>query len=109
MNDHDFFNILLLVTDRETEAWPLLLDALADRPDDGRLNFKMAEILRKEGRLDEADEFAKTAIKNGVAEAHLSRANISFTTAMLLRETSDTAAVNAKFQIALSEVMSYEA
>lgn len=60
---------------RESTALPLLYEALDDNPSDERLNFRMAEILRKQERFSEAVEFGLRAHKYGIETALISVAN----------------------------------
>jgi tetratricopeptide (TPR) repeat protein len=66
----------LIEADYEQVALPLLEEALEERPADGRLNWRMAEILRKREDFDRADYFAEIAIQNGASDALMTRANI---------------------------------
>jgi tetratricopeptide (TPR) repeat protein len=71
----------LILANREDEALPLLEDALQDRPDDQRLNYRMAEILRKRGQYEEATVFAEKARNLGAPKAHLTLANTAYSQA----------------------------
>lgn len=57
-------------------ALPMLANLLQDRPDDERLNYKMAEVLRKRSELESAEVYAWKALKHGAPEAPLSLSNI---------------------------------
>jgi tetratricopeptide (TPR) repeat protein len=57
-------------------ALPLLEVALQDRPDDSRLNYRMAEILRKRDHFKEAERYARKAVRAGANRARLTLANI---------------------------------
>lgn len=59
------------------KAFPLLTDALKERPRDPRLNYRMGEILRDQGKFDEAKNFATIALDNGAHQASLTLANIA--------------------------------
>jgi len=66
----------LIQAGREETAFPLLQEALEDRPLDERLNYRMAEILRKRGQYDEAEIYAVKAHKRRASKAPLTLANI---------------------------------
>ena len=57
---------------------PLLKEALEDRPWDERLNYRMAEILRKRELYDEAEWYAIEAHGRGAPKAPLTLANIMY-------------------------------
>lgn len=91
----------LIYAGRVDTALPLLKEALNEKPEDERLNYRMAEILRKYERLDEAEEFAKKALRYGASKAALSLANILHGQALILLKNSDFANANKKLENAL--------
>ncbi|HEY2233585.1 MAG TPA: TIR domain-containing protein [Candidatus Angelobacter sp.] len=68
----------LVEAGEEETALPLLKDALRTRPRDERLNYRMAEILRKREQYDEALGFALASQRNGHPKAPVAIANIMF-------------------------------
>ena len=66
----------LVQAGREDKAMPLIRAALRDKPDDSRLNHRMAEILRGQDQLHDAEEYARKALESGAEKARLSLANI---------------------------------
>jgi tetratricopeptide (TPR) repeat protein len=66
----------LIHAGREDKAMPLLIEALTEKPNDGRLNYRMAEILRNREEYDHAERYAKTALRHGAEKARLTLANI---------------------------------
>jgi len=63
---------------REDKAMPLIQAALLDKPEDARLNYRMAEILRDRDRFEDAEEYARSALASGAEKARLSLANIRY-------------------------------
>ncbi|MBI5652989.1 MAG: TIR domain-containing protein [Chloroflexi bacterium] len=59
-------------------AFPLLKEALEDAPDDPRLNFRMAEILREHGDLSDSEKYAQKASNNGSISASITLAYLYY-------------------------------
>lgn len=66
----------LIQAGMEQEAMPLLREALSEKQEDGRLNYRMAEILRHNGELSQAEKHARISLDAGVEKARLTLANI---------------------------------
>lgn len=65
----------LLLAGKEEEAIPLLEEALQVNPDDGTLNFRKAEIHRRQGDYDLARKHAKRGIASEHAPSYITYAN----------------------------------
>jgi tetratricopeptide (TPR) repeat protein len=65
----------LIDSDRADEAYPLLVEALEDNPEDPRLNYRLAELLRRKGAFGEAERRARIALAKGLNRAVLTIAN----------------------------------
>ncbi len=76
----------LIQAGEDDKAYPLLTEALEYRPEDEKLNFRMAEVLRKRKAFDEAIQYAEVAQKQGYAPSILTHANIFFDKAVQLNE-----------------------
>ncbi len=63
-------------------AYPLLEEALRYRPDDGKLNFRMAEFQRRNKNFTEAKEYAEIASRNGYTPSILTFANALYDEAL---------------------------
>lgn len=68
----------LIQAGQEDKAFPLLRETLNDRPEDERLNHKMAEILRKNEKYEEAETYALKAQRLGYQKAAFTLANIKY-------------------------------
>jgi tetratricopeptide (TPR) repeat protein len=79
----------LLRGGKTEQAIPLLKEALAERPDDARLNYRYAEVHRKAGRYEDAEKFARIALKNGAPKAELTLSNIYCSQALQAKENED--------------------
>ena len=78
----------------------MLREVLAERPDDPRWNYRMAEVLRKRGALTEAREFAEKAVEGRYHKAPVCLANILFSEASDL-QALDFGAAELRLQAAL--------
>lgn len=68
----------LIQSGLEDKAIPLLLDALMDKPQDARLNYRMAEVLRNREDFEGAERHARKAMAAGAEKARLTLANIRY-------------------------------
>jgi tetratricopeptide (TPR) repeat protein len=82
----DIYVEALIEAGQEGKAFPLLLEALDYRPDDGKLNFRMAEIRRERKEFEEALHYVEIAQKQGFAASILTHANIFYDQAVLQME-----------------------
>ncbi len=94
-----FFDVYIeaLEVIEDDSAFGLLEDALEEKPNDRRLNFRMAEILRERGEFEEAKEYAFTAVKNDSISAYITLANIFCAEGRLFLESNDASRANSKF------------
>jgi tetratricopeptide (TPR) repeat protein len=95
-----YVEVLILAGQEET-AIPFLELAIKDRPDDSRLNYRMAEVLRKRGNYREAERYAFKAIARRAEKARIVVANIYFGEAMDYEAAGDTRARDGRLQDAL--------
>jgi tetratricopeptide (TPR) repeat protein len=91
----------LIDAGQEDVALPLLKDALRNRPRDGRLNYRMAEILRKDEEYDKAIDYAIASGKYGHPKAPIAIANIIYEQAQLLFGKGKVQSGNEKLREAL--------
>jgi tetratricopeptide (TPR) repeat protein len=91
----------------EETALPLLEDALRVRPHDERLNYRIAEILRKRENFNDALDYALASKKRGYAKASLSVANIMYGQALSLMARNEAKA-KLKLREALSVLSSFK-
>lgn len=89
-------------------AAPLLDEALMYRPDDGKLHFRKAEILRKRREYEAATEHAECAVKNGYIPSLITHANILFDQAVELIASGRRDAANEAFDQALEKIRIYK-
>lgn len=80
----------LLRGGKTEQAIPLLREALDERPDDARLNYRYAEVLRKTGQYEDAEEYAKVAVKQRAPKAQLTLANIYCSQSIQAQENGET-------------------
>lgn len=92
---------------REHTALPLLYEALDDNPKDERLNFRMAEILRKQEQFEEAVKFGTLAHKYGIETALISVANTLYGYAVALNSQGKTEEARIKLREALENIDKY--
>lgn len=104
----DAYAEALVQLGRDELAFPLLVEALQQRPDDGRLNFRMAEILRRKKEFNQAKEYAETAIKNNHQFSYITYANILCDEAIDLLNRNKRSEANNILESALSKVKTYE-
>ncbi len=95
----------LIQAGEEDKALPLLLEALVDNPQDEKLTYRYAEILRKQGKYAEAITYAERAKMLGYHQAIFTLANISFSEAM---EVSDETIKNHRLQDALKRIKDFQ-
>jgi tetratricopeptide (TPR) repeat protein len=100
---------VLIQAGQEDVALPLLEEALKDNPTDGRLNFRMAEILRQEGQYNDAEAHAIVAYENRYLSAMLTHANILYSQAIELENAGEKKTSEAKLQRALGIVSDFKA
>lgn len=93
---------------RENTALPLLYEALEDNPKDERLNFRMAEILRKQERFSEAVEFGLRAHRYGIETALISVANTLYGYAMVLMNQGNSIEARIKLREALETIDKFQ-
>jgi tetratricopeptide (TPR) repeat protein len=98
----------LIEAGQEERALPLLEEALAERPEDGRLNFRMAEILRKKGMFRESEKFAKVALSNHIDEALLTLANILYSEGIDLQSSPTSNDASTMFLRAIDYTTQYK-
>ncbi|SMC99651.1 AAA domain-containing protein [Desulfocicer vacuolatum DSM 3385] len=97
----------LFQTDDVETVLPLLEEALEDRPDDKRLNYRLAEILRKRGAYEEAATYANKALQKGSYKAALTLANIFHTQGVIMAEYGDSEGANQKFNKGIEVVNNF--
>ncbi|HEX7313850.1 MAG TPA: TIR domain-containing protein [Pyrinomonadaceae bacterium] len=102
-----YIEALTEVGDNET-ALQLLNTALKDRPNDSRLNYAMAEILRKRDEIDQAEPYAKRAFDSGAQKAPLSLANILYDQAQRLLVRRAESAARTKLRNAISVLAKFK-
>jgi tetratricopeptide (TPR) repeat protein len=83
-------------------AFPLLEDTLKYSPDDQRLNFRMAEILRQRGEYDRSEDYAKRALRLGARKASLTLANIEYSRGKHLGQLGQPIPAAEKYASALT-------
>ncbi|HMP71510.1 MAG TPA: TIR domain-containing protein [Pirellulaceae bacterium] len=103
----DAYAEALILSGKEDVAFPLLKEALSYRPDEDKLSFRMAELLRKRGQYDEAKKHARIAIQNGNAPSLITYANILYEEGLRLLEARKRDAANKRFDEALGKVEQY--
>lgn len=94
-----FFDVYIEALEiiEDDSAFHLLEDALEEKPNDRRLNFRMAEILRERGEFDASKNYALVAIKNDSISAYITLANIYCAEARALSENGSISLANIKF------------
>ena len=92
----------LILAGQDETALPLLEQALRDREDDERLNYRMAEILRKKDILGKATDYARKAIAGGAQKAYLTLANILYSESQRLINEGDEDSSQEKLKEALN-------
>ena len=97
----------LIEAGEEETALPLLNDALRARPRDERLNYRMAEILRKRGQFDEAMGYALASQRYGHAKAPVNIANIMYGQAQQLFAASKGSEAKKKLGEALQVLATF--
>ena len=98
----------LIEAGEDQAAFPLIAESLAENPDDPRLNYRMAEILRKREDFDEAKEYADRAFRNGAGKAALTMANILYGQALRLETAGHSQTAEEKLREALDSVARFE-
>jgi tetratricopeptide (TPR) repeat protein len=98
----------LIQSDKEDQAFPLLEEALQDRPDDERLNYRMAEILRKRNEFDQAESYARIAVRLGHPKALLTLANIIYEQSADLMSKRHTIQARERFRKALDIILGFQ-
>ena len=94
----------LLRGGRTEQAIPLLVEALDERPDDARLNYRYAEVYRKAGQYEEAEKFAKIALMHGAPKAELTLSNIYCSQALQAKENEDIDSLHSLLEHARSRL-----
>jgi tetratricopeptide (TPR) repeat protein len=94
----------LIQARREDIAFPLLEEALEKRPDDKRLNYRLAEILRKKGQYDEAEKYAIKALNAGAIKAYLTIANIKYAQGLDFFNMGDKVGAFERYAEGLKEI-----
>lgn len=103
-----YVEALIQVGDYDT-AFPLLQDALAERPHDARLNYHMAEIMRDRRLYDDAERFGRIANKYGHQKAPLSLANTLFEKAQYFLGQGQNTLANEKLREVLRVLEGFQA
>jgi tetratricopeptide (TPR) repeat protein len=97
----------LIEAGEEDKALPLLVAALSARPNDPRLNYRMAELKRKSGSLVEASQYAKVSERFGYPKIALTVANIAYEKAVAALSAGDRATSSRLLQDVLSALASF--
>ncbi len=90
------------------QAQPLLSEALYYQPDDGKLNFRMAEVLRREKDYPNAKSYAEKAIRYGHTPSLLTLANILYDEAQSLPGRASSVLATSLLDDALRKVEAYK-
>jgi tetratricopeptide (TPR) repeat protein len=85
----------------DEEAFGILYEALRERPGDARLEYRLAEILRRREQFEEAEVHARRAMK-GATKAPLTLANVLASRAIRDQEAGDTGSAAARLSEALA-------
>lgn len=96
-----------LVEIEDDEAYPMLEQALAEMPTDARLNYRMAEIHRKNLNLRDSIKHAQCAIRYGSIAAHLTLANVYLSQAFTQREEANRVESGKLLNLALKHAKIY--
>lgn len=83
------------------KAYPLLKEALEERPEDERLNHWMAEMLREVENYNEAEKYALKAKSLGYQKAALTLANIKYGQSLALKALQQNKMADQKLSEAL--------
>lgn len=86
----------------------MLLEALELEPEEGRLNFRMAELMRNQGELKAAIQYAETAINSGYRAGLLTLANILYENGLQEQFKGRVKIAASEFEAALSKVQLYK-
>jgi tetratricopeptide (TPR) repeat protein len=92
----------------EDKALPLLTDALRARPRDERLNYRMAEILRKRGEYEGALSYALTSQRFGHRKAPVTIANSMYGQAQQLSAAGEKSEAERKLREALRVLSNFQ-
>ncbi len=98
----------LILADKKELALPMLEDALQDRPNDGKLNFRMAEIKRHEGEFEDAKQYAEIAYQNGYVASLLTMANIFYDEAIQILSQGKEKDGHKKLKQTLEKISIYQ-
>jgi tetratricopeptide (TPR) repeat protein len=97
----------LIEAGEEDKAFPLLEAALLARPNDPRLNYRMAEMMRKSGSLQEASRYAKVSERFGYSRIAITMANIAYEKADAAQRAGDRVAASELLQDALTALANF--
>jgi tetratricopeptide (TPR) repeat protein len=103
----DVYAEALAQTNNYDIAHPLLEEALQYRPEDGKLNFRMAEFQRRKKNFEEAKRYADISSKNGYNPSLLTYANILYDEAIDLSDKNKRKEADKLLSEALAKVDSY--
>ena len=98
----------LIEAGEEDKALPLLGDALRARPRDDRLNYRMAEILRKREDYEAALVYARRSRQYGHRKGPVSMANIMYGQAQVLANAGEKSQAESKLREALGQLSSFQ-
>jgi tetratricopeptide (TPR) repeat protein len=98
----------LIEAGEEDKALPLLRGALRARPRDDRLNYRMAEILRKRGDYEAANGYALKSQSYGHRKAPVTLANIMFGQAQQLSNAGKGSEAESKLRSALRVLATFQ-
>jgi tetratricopeptide (TPR) repeat protein len=98
----------LIEAGEEDKALPLLSDALRARPRDDRLNYRMAEILRRRGDYEAALDYALLSQRYGHRKAPLTIANAIYGQAQLILSSGRQAEGNLRLRDALAVLSAFQ-
>jgi tetratricopeptide (TPR) repeat protein len=85
-------------------ALPLLQVVLKDRPEDSRLNYRLAEILRKRDEFRDAERYARAALRFGAKKANLTLANVYYGWALQFQAEGQPGLMAGRLREALASV-----
>lgn len=94
----------LLFAGKDELAESLVEYSLKERPDDERLNYAMAEILRKRGAFELAEDYARKAVRGRAQKAPLTLANIYYAQGLEANDSGDQLMAREKFEAALASL-----
>jgi tetratricopeptide (TPR) repeat protein len=97
----------LIEAGEEEKAFPLLKNALRADPDNVRLNYRMAEVLRKQGDFEEAAEYSEKSKKLGHPKIAFTLANIAYGQAQRMDRVGDREAASELLNNALQTLGTY--